>query len=329
MKPQCQSVCPEYASANPDCREPLRGSPQPQEAVEPPLPNGFSEVSPGLPCGRALFWRIMHKVHIDHRESMIKENMARIKNKILVMSNKGGVGKSTVAVNFAALLAARGQQTGLLDIDIHGPSVARMTGQEGKPHATDNGLIEPLEAAPNLKMISMGSLMKEGDSPVIWRGPLKLSVLKQFLSDVKWGDLDALVIDAPPGTGDEPLTICQLIPELSGAVVVTTGQGVALLDSRKAVNFLKAVGVPVLGILENMTAFSCPHCAGHIDLFKSGGGAQAARELGVPFLGSVPFDPAMVDAGDEARFYAVERPDEPAAAALGAALHAALGAIKK
>jgi len=271
----------------------------------------------------------MHKVHIDHRAAMIKENMARIKYKFLVMSNKGGVGKSTIAVNFAALLAAQGMKTGLLDIDIHGPSVARMTGQEGKPHGADGQLIEPLEAAPNLKMISMGSIMKEGDAPVIWRGPLKLGVLKQFLSDVKWGDLDALVIDAPPGTGDEPLTICQLIPEMAGAVVVTTGQAVALLDSRKAVNFLKTLDIPVLGILENMTAFHCPHCAKEINLFKTGGGAQAAKAMGVPFLGSVPFDPAMVDAGDEGRFYAVENPGAPPAAAIKAAVDAVLGSVKK
>ena len=271
----------------------------------------------------------MHKVHIDHRASLIKENMARIRRKILVMSNKGGVGKSTVAVNFAALLAARGQRTGLLDIDIHGPSAGRMAGQEGRAHATEGQLILPLEAAPDLKLVSMGTIMKDGDAPVIWRGALKMGVLKQFLSDVKWGDLDALVIDAPPGTGDEPLTICQLIPEMSGAVVVTTGQGVALLDSRKAVGFLKAVGIPVLGILENMTSFRCPHCAKEISLFKSGGGAQAAAELGVPFLGSVPFDPAMVDAGDAGRFYAVEKPGEPPSAALAAALDAVLGAIKQ
>ncbi|MHB0996900.1 MAG: P-loop NTPase [Elusimicrobiales bacterium] len=270
----------------------------------------------------------MHKVHIDHRASMIKANMARIKRKILVMSNKGGVGKSTVAVNFAALLAARGLKTGLLDIDIHGPSAARMTGVEGRSHEADGQLIEPLEAAPNLKMVSMGSIMREGDAPVIWRGPIKLGVLKQFLADVKWGDLDALVIDAPPGTGDEPLTICQLIPELSGAVVVTTGQGVALLDSRKAVNFLKAVGVPVLGVLENMTSFCCPHCAGRIDLFKTGGGAQAARELGVPFLGSVPFAPAMVDAGDAGKFFALEDPAAPPSAALKAALEKALEGVR-
>jgi Mrp family chromosome partitioning ATPase len=270
----------------------------------------------------------MHQVHIDHREAMIKENMARIRRKILVMSNKGGVGKSTIAVNFAALLAARGAGTGLLDIDIHGPSVARMTGQEGRPHAADGALIEPLQAAPNLKMVSMGSVMREADAPVIWRGPLKQSVLRQFLSDVKWGALDALVMDAPPGTGDELLSICRLIPEMSGAVVVTTGQGVALLDSRKAVNFLKTVGVPVLGILENMTAFHCPHCAKEINLFKTGGGARAAAEMGVPFLGSVPFDPAMVDAGDEGRFYAVEAPAAPPAEAIKAALGRVAEAIK-
>ena len=261
----------------------------------------------------------MHNVHIDHRASLIKENMARIKYKVLVMSNKGGVGKSTVAVNFAALLAAGGRKTGLLDIDIHGPSVARMTGQEGRAHGTTDSAIDPLEVAPNLKMVSMGSIMREGDTPVIWRGPLKLTVLRQFLSDVNWGDLDALVIDSPPGTGDEPLTICQLIPEMTGAVVVTTGQAVALLDSRKAVNFLKQVGIPVLGVLENMTSFQCPHCAKEINLFKTGGGRRAAEELGVPFLGSVPFDPAMVDAGDAGKLYVLENPGAPASLALKAA----------
>jgi len=271
----------------------------------------------------------MHKVHIDHRESLVRENMARIKHKILVMSNKGGVGKSTIAVNFAGLLAARGKKTGLLDIDIHGPSVARMTGKEGSPHTSDGKFIEPLEVRPDLKMISMGSIMKEGDTPVIWRGPIKLGVLKQFLSDVNWGDLDALVIDAPPGTGDEPLTICQLIPEMSGAVVVTTGQAVALLDSRKAVNFLKQVGIPVLGILENMTSFRCPHCTGEIDLFKTGGGRRAAQDLGVPFLGSVPFDPAMVNAGDDGRIFVLENPSAPPSSAIKAALDAVLQGIKK
>ncbi len=270
----------------------------------------------------------MHNVHIDHRASLIKAKMARIKRKILVMSNKGGVGKSTIAVNFAGLLAAKGQKTGLLDIDIHGPSVARMTGQEGRAHESDGTFISPLEVMPNLKMVSMGSVMQEADTPLIWRGPIKMGLLKQFLSDVDWGDLDTLVIDAPPGTGDEPLTICQLIPEMSGAVVVTTGQAVALLDSRKAVGFLRQVGIPVLGLLENMTAFKCPHCGGAIDLFRTGGGGKAARELGVPFLGSVPFEPGMVDAGDSGKIYCLENPGASPSAAIKAALEKALGVIK-
>ncbi len=269
----------------------------------------------------------MHKVHIDHRASLVRENMARIKHKILVMSNKGGVGKSTVAVNFAALLAARGLKTGLLDIDLHGPSVARMTGRESRCHDTDGRTIDPIEVMPGLKMISMGSLLRDGDTPVIWRGPLKLTVLRQFLSDVNWGGLDALVIDSPPGTGDEPLTICQLIPEMTGAVVVTTGQSVALLDARKAAAFLKRLGIPVLGVLENMTVFSCPHCAKEISLFKAGGGRTAAAELGIPFLGSVPFDPGLVDCGDAGRIFALEHPAAPAAAALREGLARAVGAI--
>jgi Mrp family chromosome partitioning ATPase len=270
----------------------------------------------------------MHKVHVDHRASLVKEHMARVKYKFLVMSNKGGVGKSTVAVSLAALLAAAGKRTGLLDIDIHGPSAARMTGAEGKAHVSAGQLVEPLEIRPDLKMLSLGSIMRESDAPVIWRGPMKLNVLRQFLSDVNWGDLDALVIDAPPGTGDEPLTICQLIPEMTGAIVVTTGQQVALLDSRKAVGFLKQAGIPVLGVLENMTSFCCPHCAGTIDLFKTGGGAKAAGELGVPFLGSVPFDPAMVDAGDAGRLHVLEQAGAPSAAALRRALQTIVEGVK-
>lgn len=269
----------------------------------------------------------MHKVTIDGAMSRIKENMAKVKNKVLVMSNKGGVGKSSVAVSFAALLSAKGLKVGLLDIDIHGPSIAKMTGKEGVLPGSDDKSLEPVPVRENLVMLSMGSLLRQGDSPVIWRGPMKLTVLKQFLADVRWGELDYLIIDAPPGTGDEPLTICQLIPEMAGAVVVTTGQAVALLDSRKAVNFLKKVGVPVLGILENMTSFQCPHCAKEVNLFKSGGGARAAKELGVPFLGSIPFDPAMVDAGDAGEIYALQHPDAPAARALKQAVSAMFPAV--
>jgi Mrp family chromosome partitioning ATPase len=261
----------------------------------------------------------MHQVHIDRRQSLIKENMARIGRKLLVMSNKGGVGKSSVAAAFAALLSSSGQRTGLLDIDIHGPSMARLTGKGGVPPASDGKFLDPVPVRENLSMISMGSLLGKAGTPVIWRGPMKLNVLRQFLADVRWGDLDWLVIDAPPGTGDEPLSLCQMVPDVE-AVVVTTGQEVALLDSVKAVNFLKTIPVKVSGILENMGAFACPHCSGQVDLFRSGGGERAAREAGVPFLGAVPFDHELLSSGEKGELYPLAHPDRPAALSLKAAL---------
>ena len=270
----------------------------------------------------------MHQVAIDESMSRIKINMARVKNKIIIMSNKGGVGKSSVAVSFAALLSGKGFKVGLLDIDIHGPSIAKMTGKEGVSPVSDGKAIEPVRVSENLVMLSMGSLLKEGETPVIWRGPMKLNVLKQFLSDVKWGDLDYLIIDAPPGTGDEPLSICQLLPGLAGGVVVTTGQDVALLDSKKAVNFLKQLGIRVLGIVENMTDFPCPHCGKRVNLFKAGGGEKAAASLKVPFLGRIPFDPDMVEAGDKGLMFVETKKDSPAAKALAAAIETAVKGLK-
>ncbi|MEA3307435.1 MAG: Mrp/NBP35 family ATP-binding protein [Elusimicrobiota bacterium] len=247
----------------------------------------------------------------DESAAKIKENMSKITNKILVMSNKGGVGKSSIAVNLAATLHASGYKVGLLDIDVHGPSLAKMTGQEGKTPNTDGKTIEPIEVKENFHMMSVGSLMPESEEPLIWRGPLKMGLIKQFLSDVKWGDLDYLVIDAPPGTGDEPLSICQLLPEMTGGIIVTTGQDIALLDSKKAVNFLKKLNIKVLGILENMTTFKCPHCAKEINLFKSGGGEKAAKDLSVDFLGKIPFDPNMMEAEDKGELFVEKFSDSP------------------
>jgi len=269
----------------------------------------------------------MHEVAIDGTMSRIKENMAKVKHKLIVMSNKGGVGKSSVAVAFAALLSSRGSKIGLLDIDIHGPSIAKMTGKEGILPGADGALLEPVPVKKNLVMLSVGSLAARGDTPVIWRGPMKLTILKQFLADVHWGELDYLIIDAPPGTGDEPLSVCQLLPGLAGGVVVTTGQEVALLDSMKAVNFLKRLGVTVLGILENMTEFPCPHCGKNVDLFKAGGGERAAATLGVPFLGRVPFDADLLKAGDEGRLLMDVNKDSPAVKALAAAIEKAVAGL--
>jgi ATP-binding protein involved in chromosome partitioning len=231
------------------------------------------------------------------QQAKIADNLNKIKRKIVVMSGKGGVGKTTVAVNLACGLASTGKKVGLMDVDIHGPNVPKMLGLEGsKMQADDNGII-PIIVENDLKVISMAFLLSDPDSPVIWRGPMKMQVINQFLGDVQWGDLDYLVMDLPPGTGDESLSIAQQIAGAE-AVIVTTPQDVALLDSRKAVNFARQLSMPVLGIIENMSGMKCPHCGGIIDLFKTGGGERAAKDMNVPFLGRLPIDPEVVGAGD-------------------------------
>lgn len=222
---------------------------------------------------------------------------------ILVLSGKGGVGKSTVAVNLAQALAGKGLEVGILDLDIHGPNVPKMLGIEDRKLVAEGSRIEPVKVTGNLSVISMAFLLENPDTPVVWRGPMKMSAIRQFLDEVNWGHLDYLVVDLPPGTGDEALTIAQLAPNVSGAVIVTTPQDVAVMDATKAVRFVQKLDLPVLGIIENMSGLSCPHCGGAIDLFGTGGGKKAAEELDVPFLGAIPIDPAMVKAGDEGRPY--------------------------
>jgi Mrp family chromosome partitioning ATPase len=252
----------------------------------------------------------------SNEETKVFENMNKIRHKILVMSGKGGVGKSTVAVNLALALAMRGFETGILDVDIHGPNIPKMLNVEDAVLTGESKSLCPIIVPPNLRVMSMGFLLSSRDTPVIWRGPMKMGVIRQFLGDVKWGPLDYLVIDLPPGTGDEPLSIAQLIPEADGVVVVTTPQDVALLDSRKSVMFAKAVKLPMIGIVENMSSFECPHCGKEIELFKSGGGERAAKQLGVPFLGRVPFDSKVVLSGDDGIPIVLAHPDSPGAKAL-------------
>ncbi|MDO9537362.1 MAG: Mrp/NBP35 family ATP-binding protein [Thermoplasmata archaeon] len=229
----------------------------------------------------------------------LTKNLKKIKNKILVMSGKGGVGKSTVAVNLAFSLSDQGMKVGILDVDIHGPNVPKLLNiEDAQLIGDETGRLTPILVPPGLKVMSMAFLLKSKDSPVIWRGPVKMGVIKQFLSDVNWGDLDYLVIDLPPGTGDEPLSIVQLIPDATGAVIVTTPQELALLDSRKSVSFAKQLNLPVIGIVENMSGMKCPHCNKEIDLFKTGGGEIAAKEMDVPFLGRIPIEQKIVEMGD-------------------------------
>lgn len=245
-------------------------------------------------------------------KTSLSENIKNVRHKILVMSNKGGVGKSTIAVNLALGLAQKAMRVGLLDIDIHGPCIPNLLGLEGMPLAGDGKKIQPVAYSTNLKVVSMGFLIGNKESPVIWRGPLKMKAIQQFLEDVEWGELDFLIIDSPPGTGDEPLSIAQLIKDIDGVIVVTTPQEIALLDSRKAVNFAKQLKVPVLGIVENMSGFICPHCGKRTDLFKTGGGEKAAKEMNVPFLGKIPFEPEIVSSGDEGKPFVWEHKNSQA-----------------
>ncbi len=233
------------------------------------------------------------------QEKRLKEKMAKVKYPLIVMSGKGGVGKSTVAVNLAYALSLLGNSVGILDIDLHGPNIAKMLGIEKHSLYNFEFGIQPVEVSNNLKAVSVALTGYDSDQPIIWRGPMKTAVIRQFLADVNWGDLDYLVIDSPPGTGDEPLSACQLIPNVSGIIIVTTPQDVAILDVRKSVLFAKEIKIPVVGIVENMSGFVCPHCHGEVDIFKKGGGEKAAQELKVPFLGRVPFEPEFVEFGDK------------------------------
>ena len=256
--------------------------------------------------------KVMENLSEDEK---VKRNLQRIAHKILVLSGKGGVGKSTVAVNLAIALALQGRRVGLLDVDFHGPSVPTLLHLEGKrPETTATGLL-PIMIEGDMKVMSLGFLLARTDDAVIWRGPLKISAIKQLLGDVVWGDLDYLIIDFPPGTGDEPLTVAQTIPEADGAVVVTTPQDVSTIDVSKSVTFCRQLNVPVLGVVENMSGLVCPHCSKVIDLFKKGGGEEMAKRMEVPFLGRIPLDPRIVESSDEGRPFIYHHQNTEAAAA--------------
>jgi ATP-binding protein involved in chromosome partitioning len=235
-------------------------------------------------------------------DGAVKESLARIKNKIIVMSGKGGVGKTSTAVNLSIALANAGHKVGIMDVDLHGPDVPRMLGVEGRPEFTSNKKLSPMKYSENLSAISIESFTRAKDDAIIWRGPLKYAAIRQFIGDIDWGELDFLVIDSPPGTGDEPLTVAQIISDAK-AIIVTTPQEVALADVRKSINFCRAVKMAIFGLIENMSGLSCPHCGEKIDLFGSGGGERTARESGIRFLGRIPFDPNVVVCGDSGACY--------------------------
>ena len=235
------------------------------------------------------------------QEQRLKQHISKIKHKIAVISGKGGVGKSTVAVNLAMAFAMHGyaKRVGILDADIHGPSVPKMLGLKGQRlQAIPAGLIFPVAGPLGIKVVSMDFLLPSDESPVIWRGPLKMRAIQQFLSDITWGELDYLLVDLPPGTGDEPLSVMQLLPNIDGVVIVTIPSEVSQAVVKKAVTFARQLNVPVIGIIENMSGFICPKCGNEVNIFKVGGGQKMAEDLAVPFLGRIPLDPEICSDSD-------------------------------
>lgn len=236
------------------------------------------------------------KVKSDH-DALVAKSLKKIKNKLIVMSGKGGVGKTSVSVNLSIALAGKGYKVGIMDVDLHGPDVPRMLGLEGMLGLNQNQKLTPMRYSENLGAVSVESLTLNKDDAIIWRGPIKHSAIRQFIADVEWGELDFLIIDSPPGTGDEPLSVAQTIKDAK-AIIVTTPQEVALADIRKSINFCKTVKMGIFGLIENMSGFTCPNCGEKIDLFGTGGGERTADAMGVTFLGKIPFDLNVVSCGD-------------------------------
>lgn len=234
---------------------------------------------------------------LDAQSQKINQFLQQVTHKLVVMSGKGGVGKSTVAANLAVFLSNQGYHVGLLDVDVHGPSIAGLLKLTGLKMNIIDDQIQPYQYTDHLKIVSVQGLLDEPDDPIIWRGPAKIGVIRQFLSNVNWGALDFLIIDSPPGTGDEPLTIAQTITDAQ-AIIVTTPQEIALADVRKSLNFCKKLNMPILGLIENMSGFICPTCGSRHEIFKSGGGKKTAIAWNIPFLGQLPIDPSVVTAGD-------------------------------
>ncbi len=252
------------------------------------------------------------KQKIDAREIALAANMKSVSRKILVLSGKGGVGKSTVAVNLALALKERGKRVGLLDVDIHGPSVPTMLGLEGARPGGNDGWISPVEK-DGLKVMSIGFMLPDADSPIIWRGPIKMGAIQQFLAEVDWGKLDYLIVDAPPGTGDEPLSVAQSLPDAE-ALVVTTPQRVSAVDVRKSITFCHKLEMKLIGVVENMNGIICPKCGERITLFPEGEARAMAEQMGVPLLGSLPMDPQISLCADQG-VGALSQPDSPVAQA--------------
>jgi len=251
------------------------------------------------------------KAMMEAQDAEIREKLKGFKNKFLVMSGKGGVGKSTIAAYLSVGLAKKGFHVGLMDVDLHGPSIPRLLGLKGSIQTsseTKKGI--PISYLPNMEVMSIESLLGDKDTATIWRGPLKIGVIKQFINDIEWSNSDYLIIDCPPGTGDEPLTIAQVIPDTK-AVILTTPQEISLADVRKSINFCHQVKMEILGLIENMSGLKCPYCGKTIDLFKTDGGMITAKKAGLTLLGSLPLEPDIVLEGDSGSVAWMDKEDMP------------------
>jgi Mrp family chromosome partitioning ATPase/predicted Fe-Mo cluster-binding NifX family protein len=253
--------------------------------------------------------------------------MKQIEHKLIVLSGKGGVGKSTAAAYLAIALALKGKMVGLMDADIHGPSIPKMLGLEGRRITAEGDAIAPIRFSENLKVMSIAFLLRSRSDAIIWRGPLKMGLIEEFLANVDWGPLDYLIIDSPPGTGDEPLSVCQMIPDLDGAIVITTPQEIALADVEKSITFCRAVHTRVVGVIENMSGFICPHCGNEVDIFKRGGAERLALQMEVPFLGRIPIMPEVVEACDSGSCSIESVKSLPFKQALGAIIDRIVAAV--
>jgi ATP-binding protein involved in chromosome partitioning len=251
---------------------------------------------------------------------MLEQNTIGIKHKIMIMSGKGGVGKSSIAANIAVGLSMKGKKVGLMDIDIHGPSIPKMVGLEGAPLKQSEDGLMPVEYSANLTVMSIGFLIRDKKDAIIWRAPIKHNLIRQFLTDVRWGELDYLIIDCPPGTGDELISIAQLLEDADGVIIVTTPQDVALNDVRKSITFCRHVNLPIIGVIENLSGFVCPDCGTVVDIFKTGGGEKMASEMEVPFLGRIPIDPKIVEHSDNGKPFFQYAGKSPAVSAFEAVI---------
>ena len=269
----------------------------------------------------------LHDVNEEIQKTPKATGFDGVKAVVVVLSGKGGVGKSTVAANLAAGLAMEGKRTGLLDVDVHGPSIPRLLKLEGShPGMAENRML-PVEWHWNLGVMSIGFLLPSKDDAVIWRGPAKAGVIKQLAEEVAWGERDVLVVDCPPGTGDEPLSVLQIFGQKAMALLVTSPQDVAVDDVRRSITFCHQLGTPILGIVENLSGFVCPSCGAVHDIFSTGGGERLAKDAGVPFLGRIPIDPQVARSGDDGDVYLAVAGKSPSAVAFKSVITAVCQAL--